>query len=31
MKLEGIMGWVEVDEGAKETPLSIMMKPKIDA
>jgi hypothetical protein len=31
MKLAGIMGWVAVNEGEKETPLSIMMKTKIDA
>jgi hypothetical protein len=31
MKLAGIIGWVAVNEGAKENPLSIMMKTKIDA
>jgi hypothetical protein len=31
MKLVGIMGWVVVNEGEKETPVSIMMKPKIDS
>jgi hypothetical protein len=30
MKCVGIMGWVVVNEGAKETPLSMMMTPKRD-